>query len=78
MMGNIVSLRVKSRTRWERFKTGLEAFGKVLLFFWHETFGYHDPCVTGTRFVRGRRLLSMECGCGAEWADLEAGEELHL
>lgn len=53
-----------------RVKPFLEAAGKLARFFWHETFGHHDPRVTSLRFVRGHRVLSMECPCGAEWSDL--------
>lgn len=72
----VTTLPVKARTRWDRTRAALEVAGKVVLFWWHETFGHHDPRVRGQKFLRGRRLLSLECHCGAEWDDIEAGEEL--
>lgn len=77
-MTNVVSFKVKARTRWDRFKTDVRALGLVILFFWHETFGCHDPRVTRNEFKAGRRVLWMECPCGAEWDAIEAGEELGL
>lgn len=49
---------------------------KFLIWFWHETFGYHDPRVARVRWVAGQRVAWMECHCGAEWDAIAPGEEL--
>ncbi len=59
-----------------RVRPFLEIVWKTFLFGWHELFGAHDPVVTKRRFLHGRRLMSLECPCGAEWDDIEVGEDL--
>lgn len=54
-----------------RLMASLEIAKKTFLFFWHELFAGHDPRVVKTRFLHGRRLLSLECDCGAEWDDID-------
>lgn len=75
-MTNIVTLNVKRRTRRQRLAAAFLALWRVLQFFWHETFGVHNPFVTRLTFEHGRRLLWMECDCGATWDSIEPGEVL--